>query len=117
MTWTTIATDGKVVGNLNFLGDYWQYVDHLGQLLKSRYEVMEAKIQRIDECEDSEWENYVIENCNWITTLTIRKSLRPTVHHVLEIPESESLEGRMVNAYYKGRILMGFDSYLPIIFK
>jgi len=43
-----------------------------------------------------------------VSTFHVRKSLRPTIHQVLGIPQSEQLEGKVFHAYYKDRTLMGF---------
>ena len=101
MTWQTIATDGYAVGNFEFLGNYWQYQ-------KPDYEVLEAKIKAIKPDENPLWEQYDIECEIGVATFYLRKSLRPTIHQVLGIPQSERLEGKVFHAYYQGRTLMGF---------
>jgi len=101
MAWTTIATDGYAVGNLEFLSNYWQHQ-------RPNYELLEAEIKRIGADENPLWEQYDIESGMGVATFHVRKSLRPTIHQVLEIPQSEQLEGKVFHAYYKDRTLMGF---------
>jgi len=101
MTWQTIATDGHAVGNLEFLSNYWQYQ-------RPNYKLLPAEIKGIKPGENHLWEQYDIKCEMGVATFHIRKSLRPTIHQALGIPQSEQLEGKVFHAYYQDRTLMGF---------
>jgi hypothetical protein len=100
MTWITIATDGYAVGNLEFLSNYWKHQN-------PNYELLGAEIKSIKPDKNPLWEQYDIESGIGVATFHLRKSLRPTIHQVLGIPQSEQLEGKVFQAYYLDRTLMG----------
>ena len=102
MTWETIASDGNVVGNLQFLGDYWHFNNTI-------YESTAAVIKEISDNKHIGWENYKIENEMGVATLTIRKTLRPMVKEIMAIDQNDQLEGKIITAYYNGRKIMGFS--------
>jgi len=102
MTWETIATDGKVIGNPEFLSNYWD-------VGSNRYNAKPARIKKTKPNEDHNFRDYDFQSdSEGLATLTIRKEIVPIIKLVLGLPSSERLQGRDVTAYYKGRRLMGF---------
>jgi hypothetical protein len=98
--WTTIATDGVAVGNLEFLGSL--------RTRSSNYKQSNAQISEICDDEDPRWERYDIRGEGGVASLNLRKLLRPVIHKILGIPESGRLEGTTVQAHYKDNRLVGF---------
>jgi hypothetical protein len=97
MTWVSTATDGYAVGSLSFLSNY-----EIGE----NYQTSEATIERTDH--DTEWDRYNFRDGSSSATIHVRKSLRSSVDNILEVPHGSKLEGKVVNAYYKHKVLVGF---------
>ena len=102
--WTIIATDGIAVGNLDFLRDYRkrdqeEYISGDGNP-----RILSIK----QDSEDSQFDIYTFEIFTGKAAFHINKQLKSTIHRILHIPETETLEGRTVRAYYQGNRLVGF---------
>ena len=102
MTWETIATDGYVVGTLEFLDNVWRYEPPI-------YREEEAEIIKVSEqatCFDRY--DFDCDNVRGVASLIMRKSFNPIVRQVLGINQFDSLDGVIVQAYYNESRLVGF---------
>jgi hypothetical protein len=105
MGWQTIVSDGTLVGNISVIANY-------AKRNTGSYKEEPAKIDNIKEYfEDNRFDDYRIENEGLGgASLIIRKTLEPMIYSILDVPESEPLEGRVVTAIWEGELLAGFKA-------
>jgi len=106
MGWQTNVSDGTKIGNISVIEDYARNNTDL-------YEEKKARIDGIAENGDNpEFVNYRIENEDGGgSNLIIRSTLTPEIYRVLELPESDELEGKIITAIWKDDFLTGFKAY------